>query len=137
MAKAESPKSTGFFAFLERTASVGTLIKTLFGFVIAMVATSIAVYQHFAKSSELQDLQCAVVDQSTINNQVIRTAHEVRSALNALKSNLEMKDGSPTSSKVLADELSKAIGNIQVALDKIEDSRAKTQNESIKRSRKC
>ena len=122
---------------LEKTASIGTVIKTLIGFVASIILASVAVYQHFAKTSDLDALKCSVVDQSDINNQVIRTAQEVRTALNALKANLDTPSASSASTRALSDELSRAIGNIQTALDKIDDARAKIQAESIKGERKC
>ena len=122
---------------LEKTASVGTVVKTLFGLVAGLVAISAAIYQHFAKTSELRALQCSVVDQSTINNHVVRAAQEVRTALLSLRQNLDAPRDNPTSTKALAEELSKAVGNIQSALDKIEDARARIQSESIKGERKC
>ena len=137
MSTADTLKTKGFLSSLEKTASVGTLLKTLIGLVAAIVAASAAVYQHFAKSSELHALQCSVVDQAAINNQVIRTAEEVRTALTALKQNLDTPKDNPTSSKVLAEELSKAIGNIQSALQKINEARERIQMDTIKGERKC
>lgn len=137
MATTDESASTGPLAMLQRAASIGTVVKTLIGLVAGLVVASTAVYQHFAKTSELRALQCAVVDQSNINNQVVRTAQEVRTALSVLKQNLDTPPGQVASSKAIADELSKAIGNIQSALDKIEEARARIQSESIKGERKC
>lgn len=137
MADGDAKNPAGLLGILEKTASIGTVVKTLFGLVAGLLAISAAIYQHFAKTSELRALQCSVVDQSTINNQVVRASHEVRTALLSLKQNLDAPKDSPTSTKVLAEELSKAVTNIQVALDKIDDARSKIQNESIKGERKC
>ena len=137
MADGDAKPTVGLLGILQKTASIGTLVKTLIGLVAGLLATSIAVYQHFAKTSELRALQCAVVDQSIINNQVVRASQEVRTALLSLKQNLDAPKDSIASTRTLAEELSKAIVNIQSALDKIDDARSKIQSESIKGERKC
>ena len=137
MADGDAKSTGGLFGILQKTASIGTLVKTLIGLIAGLFATSIAVYQHFAKTSELRALQCAVVDQSIINNQVVRASQEVRTALLLLKQNLDAPKENAASTRALAEELSKAIANIQSALEKIDDTRSKIQNESVKGERKC
>ena len=133
----QDKEPSGALGVLQKTASVGTLVKTVLGLIVGFAAGSIAVYQHFAKTAELHALQCSVIDQGAINNQMIRTAQEVRQALNSLRQSLDSPKDNTNSTKSLADELSKAISNIESALSKIEDTRAKTQADSIKGERKC
>lgn len=130
-------QSSGIVNYLQRAATLGTVIKTLIGFVVGIGGVGLAVYQHFAKTSELRALQCSVIDQSKINNEIVRTSGEVRSALILLKQALDEPKQPPVSGKRLSEELSKAVGNINESLKKIDDVREKVQGEIIKGERKC
>lgn len=139
MADPRSPAAppSGIVSYLQRVATVGTVIKTLIGLVVGIGGVGLAVYQHFAKASELRALQCSVIDQSKINNEIVRTSGEVRSALLLLKQALDEPKQPPASSKRLTEELSKTVGNINESLKKIDDVREKVQGEIIKGERKC
>lgn len=122
---------------LQRAASVGTLLKTIAGVVAGIVAGGLAVYGHFAKTTEVRHVQCLLADQIRLTNDVITTSREVRSALVVLKQNLNSPGSDPASTKDLVEELSKAIGRIEKSLDKIDDARATIQVESSKGVRTC
>lgn len=130
-AKAE----TGVLAYLQRAATFGTLAKTLLGFVFAIGAGGVAIYQYFAKTYELRALQCSVIDQNKVNNEVIHAAGEVRSALLLLKTNLD--DTSPATARRIAEEMSKSLANINDALKRIESQRDKIGEDAIRGERKC
>lgn len=114
---------------LQRTVNVGTLLKTLIGFIVAVTTASIAVYDHFAKTSEFRRLQCQVKYQTAINNHVLKASAEVKTALFALKQSLDTPKIQPGTTKVLTEQISATIGNIGVALSKVDDVREKATDE--------
>ena len=127
----------GWLAHLQKVATVGTLVKTLLGFGLAIAGSAVAVHQYFAKTYELRALQCAVIDQNKINNEVVRAAGEVRSALLLLKQNLDKPQAASDSTGRITEEMSRALGNINNALTAIALVRAKIEEDSIKGERKC
>lgn len=131
MASEDDSKSEGLLGFLTQAASVGTVLKTLAALIVGLIATSTGVYKYFAKTSQLNELQCAVVDQNEINMQMTRSAQEIRTALTALKQNLDAP-GNAASSKAVSDALSEAIINITKALDKVEETHEAMQKKGIK-----
>lgn len=137
MAASNATAQNGWLAYLQKAATVGTLIKTLLGFGIAIAGSAVAVHQYFAKTYELRALQCAVIDQHKINNEVVRAAGEVRSALLLLKQNLDKPQAASASTGRITEEMSRALGNINDALKKIDLAREKIQEDHIKGERKC
>lgn len=135
-ANSEDERPSGLMKLLDQTANVGTVLKTIIGLVVALVTASAAVYHYFAKTSEVTALQCAIIDQNMINNQNYRAAQEVRSALSALKQNLD-EQGSAESAKAVSQALSGAVDNIQKALDRIDQTHIDMQNSGIKGGEKC
>jgi hypothetical protein len=132
------PAREGVIVYLQKVATIGTLAKTLLGFGIAIGAAGVSVYHHFAKTYELRALQCSVIDQNKVNNEVFHAAGEVRSALVLLKTNLDDAGGSPATAKRVAEEMSKSLGNINEALKRIEQMRDNLLVDvSVRGERKC
>lgn len=131
-------KNVGILGALEKVATIGTLLKTLAGFIVGFVASSIAVYQYFANTStQLCRLQHSVINQSTINNDVVRAAKEIRSALVLFKQNLDSARNEKIPAPPLPEELSKTLGNITNALETIEKTRDRIQIDAAKPEAKC
>ena len=129
MADINTNSGTDPIASLQRVVNVGTLIKTLIGFVVALITTSVAVYDHFAKTSEFRKLQCQVKYQTTINNHVLKASAEVKTALSALKQSLDTPKTQPGTTKVLTEQISVTIGNIGASLSKVDEVREKASDE--------
>ena len=129
MAHGNTDGGTGPVTVLQRAVNVGTLVKTLIGFMAALITASVAVYDHFAKTSELRKLQCQVKYQTAINNHVLKASAEIKTALSALKQSLDTPKTQPGTTKVLTEQISVTIGNIGSSLSKVDDVREKANDE--------
>lgn len=136
MAKNNSPNEPNVMGRLEKVVTVGQMLKTIAGIFIGIGTSAIVVYSHFAKTHELKALQCSVLDQNTMNNEMTRATGEIRIALAVLKNNLERPSTAKASSRI-AEELSKTIQNVDDALKKVAEVRKKLEEDSIKGERKC
>jgi hypothetical protein len=123
--------------FLKQAADYGTIVKTIFGLLATLIAGSAIVYQHFAKTVELEALQCSVARLESINNQVVEASEAVNEALSALKQNLDTPRPTPATTKAVAEELSNTIKKIKAALKTIQDARVKANLASTMGEKKC
>jgi hypothetical protein len=126
----------GVMAYLQRVATVGTLIKTLVSLVLALVGGAMAVYGYFAKTSELHALQCSVIDQNALNNQVIQLHERVRESLTLLQQNLQ-NGGDANTSRQVALTMKANIDSMGAEFKAIQDKREKIMADSIRADRKC
>ena len=129
MPNSKTDDGSGTIAVLQRAVNVGTLVKTLVGFLAALITASVAVYDHFAKTAEFRKLQCQVKYQTAINNHVLKASAEVKTALSALKQSLDTPRTQPGTTKILTEQISVTIGNIEASLSKVDDVREKATDE--------
>jgi hypothetical protein len=126
----------GPLASLEKLVTFGQMLKTLAGLGIALVAGGLAVYQHFAKTSELDALKCSVVDQNIMNNEMVKAAGDIRGGMLLLQRGLD-KPGADGSFKELTGQLSQTISGVEGALARIEEVKKRLEAQSITGVRKC
>ena len=112
------------------------LIKTVLGMLVGSVVACLAVYQHFAKTSELKELACKVVEQNRINNEMLTTSREIKGALKVLKDGFDKTKGK-ISTEHIASEISDAITRIDASLDRVTKTREAAQEGDIKKETKC
>lgn len=122
MASKSNPNDPSF-GTLQQLVSIGTLIKTLCGFFVAVVLACLSAYDHFAKSKELEKVNCQLNHQTKINNQQINASNAISAALGALNTNLKTPNPSKDLTKNLAEQISITIVEIKSAMDKINSAR--------------
>lgn len=133
-----SPSDTSdVFAAVQKFVTTAQLIKTLFGLVIGLVVAGLAVYNHFAKASELMELACKVVEQNQINNEMITSSREIQASLKLLKENFEATADRPVSPQFMAREIASAVGKIEKSLATVEQVRKDSQKKAIMKDGKC
>ena len=124
-------------AAVQKFVTTAQLVKTLFGLVIGLVVSGLAVYNHFAKASELMELACKVVEQNQINNEMITSSREIQASLKLLKENFEATADKPVSPQFMAREIAAAVGKIEKSLAAVEQVRKESQKKAIMKDGKC
>lgn len=122
---------------VQKFVTTAQLVKTLVGLIIGGVATSLAIYNHFAKASELAELACKVVEQNEINNEMITTSRDIQSALKLLKESFDATADRPVSTQFMAKEIAATVDKIEKSLGNINQVRKASQNKSIMKDGKC
>lgn len=121
---------------LQQLVSIGALVKTLAGFLIATAIACLSAYDHFAKSKELDKVVCQLNYQTKINNQQINASSAISTALESLNLNLKNKNLSKDSTEILANQISDTITKINAAIKTIDDVRENASAECEKGSLK-
>lgn len=127
MTDAHAETANSFMGAVQKFVTTAQLIKTLIGMLIGLVATCFVVYDHFAKESEIRDLNCKIKSQNNINNAMISGSEKIREALHFLQKSLQ-NNNDKESVKLIADEISTAISDISRSLDEVNDLRKKEMN---------
>ena len=127
----------GVLSSVQRFVTTAQLLKTLVGLIIGVVVASLAVYNHFAKASELAELACKVVEQNEINNEMISTSREIQAALKLLKENFEASADRPVSTQFMAKEIAATVDKIEKSLGNVNQVRKASQKKAIMKDGKC
>lgn len=127
----------GVLSSVQKFVTIAQLLKTLAGLIIGVVVTSLAVYNHFAKASELAELACKVVEQNEINNEIITTSREIQTALKLMKENFEVSSDRPVSTQFMAKEIAAAVDKIEKSLGNVNQVRKDSQKKAIMKDGKC
>lgn len=131
----ESPEN--FISNVGKFVTTAQLIKTLLGLIVGTFFAGLAVYNHFAKSEELAELACKVVEQNQINNEMIIANSEIQTAFKILKESFSEPPEKPISSKFIAREITAAVDKIGNSLNKVNQIRQHSQIKAIKKDGKC
>ena len=127
----------GVLSSVQKFVTTAQLLKTLVGLIIGVVVASLAVYNHFAKASELAELACKVVEQNEINNEMISTSREIQAALKLLKESFEASADRPVSTQFMAKEIAATVDKIEKSLGNVNQVRKASQKKAIMKDGKC
>ena len=130
-------EGTEVLASVQKFVTTAQLLKTLLLLVIGAVVTCLAVYNHFAKATELSELACKVVEQNEINNEMITTSREIQAALKLMKENFEASADRPVSPQFLAKEIASTVEKIEKSLGNVNQMRKASQKKAIMKDGKC
>ncbi|MEP6790010.1 MAG: hypothetical protein ABI907_01485 [Ramlibacter sp.] len=120
------------FGALRNFVTNAQLLKTLVVMVIAAVAGGLAVYNHFAKASDIEELACKVVYQNDINNDVLDATNQIRAALNTMKVEFESSTRDrPISAEAIAKGISEAVGKIDKSIEQVNQHRKAFSDRAI------
>lgn len=128
---------TGPLAKFAALVRIGELMRTAAVLVIGLAGAAAIAYQHFAKTAELGQLRCSVLDQNDMNNALYQASNDIGTALKLLKTSLNQSPPSIQTTASLAQELSITITSVENSLKKVSEIRSKLQADSIKVDRKC
>lgn len=127
----------GITARVQSFVTTAQLVKTILILIIGAVTSCLVVYKHFAKSYELEELACKVVEQNEINNEMINTSRQIQTALKLLKDNFENSGDRPISTQFIAKEIAVTVDQIGKSLATVNATRLAAQKKAITKDSKC